>query len=76
MPVLLSCGLCQVKAVDGILSRSSWGHVPTNPHGELHACPVCLEKYPNEWKERLLEANPEAAAGTAPAKKKDPWGRS
>jgi hypothetical protein len=71
MPVFLSCGLCGVRAVDGMLSRFSWGHVQSNPHGILQACPVCREKHA-DWEQRLIDA----AAGKEAPKVADPYGRN
>jgi hypothetical protein len=74
MAILLSCGLCGVKAVNGFLSRNLWGHLESNPHSSLHACPVCLEKHPHDWEARLRAANPAALDGSP--RKRDPYGRS
>jgi hypothetical protein len=72
---MLDCGLCGVKAVNGILSRNSWGHVALNPRAELHACPMCMEKYPNEWQSRLTATMP-AGVEAEHTVKRDRYGRN
>lgn len=77
MPVRLTCGLCGVMVVNGLLARTTWGHLELNPHGTAHACPMCIERHPDDWQERLTDAvQGTAAATTGPgAGSKDPYGR-
>ena len=60
-PLYLRCGVCGRHQADGILSRSSWGHVSLSDGKNASACPECQEKH-SDWEQRIqsdLAANNE-----------------
>ena len=51
-PLYLRCGVCGRHQADGILSRSSWGHVSLSDGKNASACPECQEKH-SDWEQRI-----------------------
>jgi hypothetical protein len=76
VPVRLTCGLCGAITVNGIVARTTWGELELNPHGTAHACPMCLERYPNDWQSMLREAAAGTMERSAAAGRGDPYGRN
>ncbi len=51
-PLYLRCGVCGRQQADGILSRSSWGHVSLEDGKNASACPECKDKH-SDWEQRI-----------------------
>ena len=51
-PLYLRCGVCGRHQADGILSRSSWGHVSLADGKNASACPECKDKH-SDWEQRI-----------------------
>ena len=51
-PLYLRCGVCGRQQADGILSRSSWGHVNLADGKNASACPECKDKH-SDWEQRI-----------------------
>jgi hypothetical protein len=58
-PLYLRCEMCGRQQADGLLSRSSWGHVSLADGKNASACPDCKGKH-SDWEQRLQNG---AAAG-------------
>jgi hypothetical protein len=51
-PLYLRCGVCGRHQAEGILSRSSWGHVSLSDVKNASACPECKDKH-SDWQQRI-----------------------
>jgi DNA-directed RNA polymerase subunit RPC12/RpoP len=62
-PLYLRCQMCGRQQADGILSRSSWGHVSLAEGKTASACPDCKSKH-SDWEQRLQSEAPAAGEST------------
>ena len=53
----LRCIVCGRQQANGILSRSSWGHVSLEDGRNASACPECKDKH-SDWEERVQSSTP------------------
>jgi hypothetical protein len=51
-PLYLRCGVCGRQQAEGILSRTSWGHVSLSDGKNASACPECKDKH-SDWEQRI-----------------------
>jgi hypothetical protein len=49
--------MCGRQQAEGLLSRSSWGHVSRSDGTNASACPDCRDKHA-DWEQRLQSAAP------------------